>query len=180
MSAVSGAVMSLLLDAYQRRDKVGVITFRGDGAELALPPTNSVDVAAARMRGLSTGGRTPLADGLLKARGVVRTERMRDPQRRPLLVLLTDGKATVAADGSAARGTGGTAAVDDALKAAGMLAGTGTASVVVDCESGAVRLGLAGQVAAALGGSCLQLEELSADSVAGVVRAAQGGDVRAA
>ncbi|WP_060904212.1 magnesium chelatase subunit D family protein, partial [Streptomyces europaeiscabiei] len=60
MSAVKGAVLSLLLDAYQRRDKVGLVTFRGAAAEVALPPTSSVDAAAARLESLPTGGRTPL------------------------------------------------------------------------------------------------------------------------
>lgn len=173
MSAVSGAVLSLLRDAYQRRDKVGVVTFRGSAGEVALPPTSSVDTAATRMRNLRTGGRTPLADGLLTARRVVNTERMRDPQRRPLLVLLTDGKATVPL---AAEGTGSRSrrAVDDSLRSAGLLAGMGVASVVVDCENSPVRLKLADRLATVLGGPCLQLEELSADHVAGVVRAARG------
>ncbi|GAB3683321.1 putative cobaltochelatase [Saccharopolyspora tripterygii] len=169
MTAVSGAVLSLLRDAYQRRDKVGVITFRGDQAEVALPPTSSVDIAAARLRRMRTGGRTPLADGLLRAEHVIRTESTRDPQRRPLVVLLTDGKATVGV-----QGTRSAQAFDDALRAARVLAGTGTASVVVDCESGHVKLGLANQVATALGGPSLRLEELSAEHVAGVVRAVSG------
>ncbi len=180
MSAVSGAVLSLLRDAYQRRDKVGVVTFRGDTSEVALPPTSSVDMAATRMRQLRTGGRTPLADGLLTARKVVATERLRDPQRRTLLVLLTDGKATVAVDSAAGgRESGGKnatrsrKAVADALRAAGLLAEQGVASIVVDCENGPVRLGLASQVAVVLGAPCLRLEELSAESVAGVVRAAR-------
>ncbi|GAA2662271.1 MULTISPECIES: putative cobaltochelatase [Actinosynnema] len=165
MSAVSGAVISLLRDAYQRRDKVGVITFRGSEAETALPPTTSVDAAAARLRALRTGGRTPLADGLLRARRVLQSEKIRDPRRRPLLVLLTDGRAT-------ATGAGGDP-VRDALRAAGLLAADRVASVVVDCESGHIRLGMAARVAAALDGACLRLEELSADQVAGVVRAAR-------
>ncbi len=188
MSAVSGAVLSLLLDAYQRRDKVGVVTFRAGSAEIALPPTSSVDTAATRMRGVRTGGRTPLADGLLTARKVVTTERTRDPQRRPMLVLLTDGKATVPASGRAGtkgdppapQSKGSRVAVDDALRAAGLVAATGTASVVVDCERGHVRLGLANEVATVLGGPCLRLEELSADNVAGAVRAARDGSARAA
>ncbi|MEO6089450.1 MAG: putative cobaltochelatase [Umezawaea sp.] len=165
MSAVSGAVISLLRDAYQRRDKVGVVTFRGSSAEVALPPTTSVDAAAARLRRMRTGGRTPLADGLLKARRLLEIERLRDPRRRPLLVLLTDGRAT-------STGAGGDP-MRDALRAAGLLAGDGTASVVVDCEHGPIRLGLAAKVAVALDGACLRLEELSADQVAGVVRAAR-------
>lgn len=165
MSAVTGAVISLLRDAYQRRDKVGVVTFRGREAHVALPPTNSVDAAAARLRDLRTGGRTPLADGLLRARRVLETERVRDPRRRALLVLLTDGRAT-------ATGAGGDP-MRDALRAAGLLAADRVASVVVDCEHGPIRLGLAARVAGALGAACLRLEELSADQVAGVVRAAR-------
>ena len=67
MVQVKTAVLSLLLDAYRRRDTVGLVTFRGTGATLALPPTNSVDVAAARLRELPAGGRTPLAEGLIEA-----------------------------------------------------------------------------------------------------------------
>lgn len=79
MSAVKGAVLSLLLDAYQRRDKVGLVTFRGSSADVALPPTSSVDAAAVRLESLPTGGRTPLSAGLLKAHDVLRVERLRDP-----------------------------------------------------------------------------------------------------
>ena len=97
MGAVKGAVLSLLLDAYQRRDKVGMITFSGSAARVLLPPTSSVEAAAARLADLPTGGRTPLAAGLLRAHEVLRTERLRDPDRRPLLVVVTDGRATSAA-----------------------------------------------------------------------------------
>ncbi|GHH51954.1 putative cobaltochelatase [Lentzea cavernae] len=162
MSAVSGAVISLLRDAYQRRDKVGVVTFRGNQAEVALPPTTSVDAAATRLKKMRTGGRTPLADGLLKAHRVLEIERMRDPQKRPLVVLLTDGRAT-------SSGLGGDP-TKDALKAAGLL--EKTAVVVVDCEQGHVRLGLAQKIAEALQGTCVRLDQLSADHLAGVVRAA--------
>jgi magnesium chelatase subunit D len=164
MAAVKGAVLSLLLDAYQRRDKVGLVTFRGSGAELALPPTWSVEAAAARLRELPTGGRTPLAAGLLRASETLRVERVRDPQRRPLLVVVTDGRAT---------GTRGGAHVADAHAAAGLLAAAGTAAVVVDCESGPVRLGLAGQLGAHLGATTLRLEELAAESLAATVRTAR-------
>ncbi|MGY1689280.1 putative cobaltochelatase [Geodermatophilus sp. SYSU D01105] len=161
MGAVKGAVLSLLLDAYQRRDKVGLVTFRGTGADLALPPTWSVEAAAARLRELPTGGRTPLAAGLLRAHETLRVERVRDPQRRPLLVVVTDGRAT---------GARGSAAVADAHAAAGLLAAAGIAGVVVDCESGPVRLGLAGALGAALGARTLRLEELAAESLAATVR----------
>jgi magnesium chelatase subunit D len=162
MSAVTGAVISLLLDAYQRRDKVGLVTFRGSGAELVLPPTSSVEAAVTRLRRLGTGGQTPLAAGLLRAWRTLEIERLRDPRRRALLVLVTDGRATVSVGGEP---------VADAVRAAGLLAAGGVASVVVDCESGPVRLGLPARIAAALGGVCVRLDELSAERVSGMVRA---------
>jgi magnesium chelatase subunit D len=165
MSAVTGAVLSLLRDAYQRRDQVGVITFRGAEAEVALPPTSSIDAAVRRLSRLRTGGRTPLAQGLLRARKVLAVQRLRDPLRRPLLVVLTDGRATSAAAGHDP--------VQDALRAGSLLAADGVASVTVDCEHGPVRLGLAARVADALGGACLTLPELSAEHVTGVVHAAR-------
>ncbi|WP_405838694.1 putative cobaltochelatase [Streptomyces sp. NBC_01518] len=162
MSAVKGAVLSLLLDAYQRRDKVGLVTFRGSAADVALPPTSSVDAAAVRLESLPTGGRTPLAAGLLKAHDVLRVERLRDPARRALVVLVTDGRAT-----------GGPEPVALAGRAARLFAADGVASVVVDCETGPVRLGLAGQLAGELEGTAVTLDELRADSIAGLVKDVQ-------
>ncbi|GAA2742528.1 putative cobaltochelatase [Kitasatospora cinereorecta] len=159
MTAVKGAVLSLLMDAYQRRDKIGMVTFRGTGAELALPPTSSVEVGAARLEQLPTGGRTPLAAGLLRAHEVLRVERMRDPNRRPLLVVVTDGRAT-----------GGRDAVAQSHRAAGLLAAQGIASVVLDCESGPVRLGLSRTLAGHLGATAVTLDELRAEGVASLVR----------
>lgn len=167
MGAVKGAVLSLLLDAYQRRDKVGLITFRGAAAELALPPTSSVDAAAARLEQLPTGGRTPLAAGLLKAHEVLRIERLRDPSRRPLLVVVTDGRATSAGN---AGGRTDSSPRELAGHSARLLQAGGVASVVVDCESGPVRLGLAGVLARDLGGPAVTLDGLRADSLAGLVR----------
>jgi len=147
MAAVKGAVLSLLLDAYQRRDKIGLVTFRGESAQLTLPPTSSVDVAAARLTELPAGGRTPLADGLLLAHRTLARERMRDPSRQPLLVVLTDGRHTAGPEPG---------------PAAELLARSGVTAVVVDCETGRVRLGLAGVLAARLGAGLLTLAELAA------------------
>jgi magnesium chelatase subunit D len=169
MGAVKGAVLSLLLDAYQRRDKVGLVTFRGGDAELALPPTWSVEAAAARLTALPTGGRTPLAAGLLRAHETLRVERVRDPQRRPLVVVVTDGRAT----GPRLPGRHSGRHLDDAYAAAGLLRAAGTAGVVVDCESGPVRLGLAGVLGQHLGATTLRLEELAAESLAATVRSAR-------
>ncbi|KDN19246.1 putative cobaltochelatase [Amycolatopsis rifamycinica] len=161
MREVKSAVLSLLLDAYQRRDKVGLVTFRGDAAELALPPTISVDAAASRLEGLPTGGRTPLAEGLLEAARVLRVEQIRDPRRRPLLVVVTDGRATSGPD-----------AVGRAQAAAGLLAGVTT--IVMDCESGRMRLGLAADLAAHLGADHVPLADVAAESLAAAVRARTG------
>ncbi|MBF6517258.1 magnesium chelatase subunit D family protein [Nocardia cyriacigeorgica] len=171
LSAVTGAVVALLRDAYQRRDKVAVITVRGAEAELVLPPTSSVDIAVRRLAGMRTGGKTPLATGLLKAREVVLRERVRDPRRRPMLVLLTDGRAT-----------GGTDPVIRARAAARLLAAEAVTAMVVDCERGMIRLGLAAELARELRGDCVRLGELTGDAVAGVVResARSVGAIRAA
>ena len=157
MGAVKGAVLSLLTDAYQRRDKVALVTFRGATAELALPPTGSVEAAVARLAVVPTGGRTPLSAGLLRAAEVLRVEAVRDPSRRALVVVVTDGRHT---SGPAPE------------LAAAHLARTRAACVVVDCESGPVRLGLAGELGARLGGVALRLEELSAGALTAIVKAA--------
>jgi len=162
MRAAKGAVLSLLLDAYQRRDKVGMVTFRADGAELVLPPTSSVEAGARRLATLATGGRTPLAAGLARSAEVLAAEKIRDPARRPLLVIVTDGRATRGTDADLARATA-------------MLAGA--AAVVVDCETGPIRLGLAGALAGRLGAALVSLEDLpaaGAGTLAGIVRAARG------
>jgi magnesium chelatase subunit D len=159
MEAVKGAVLSLLLDAYQRRDKVGLICFRGVGAQLLLPPTSSVDAAASRLESMPTGGQTPLAAGLAEAHATLLRERLRDPLRRPLLVVVTDGRHTIGGEPEAA-----------ALR----LRCDGIAAVVVDCEAGPVRLGLAGLLAETLGALYLDLHDLgdlSVRTLAGSVRA---------
>jgi magnesium chelatase subunit D len=159
MSAVSGATLSLLRDAYQRRDKVAVITFRGAGAQILLPPTSSVHIASRRLARFDTGGKTPLAQGLLAARDMVARERVREPARRSLVVVLTDGRAT-----------GGPDPVGRAGAAAALLAAEGAAAVVVDCETSWVRLELAEQLAGMLGAPTVRLAQLR--TLAGVVRGA--------
>jgi magnesium chelatase subunit D len=163
MSAVKAAVLSLLLDAYQRRDKVGLVTFRGTGATVTLPPTSSVEAGAARLRSLPSGGRTPLAAGLLTARQVLEVERRRDPSRAPLLVLLSDGRGNVGPD-----------PVRAAQRAAAGLAIDDVAAVVVDCESGPVRLGLAAAIATELDATLVRLDELAADGLRSLVADLRG------
>jgi magnesium chelatase subunit D len=158
MSAVSGAALSLLRDAYQRRDKVAVITFRQQDAQLLLPPTSSVHIAGRRLAQFDTGGRTPLAQGLLAARDVVVREKARDRARRSLVVVLTDGRAT-----------GGPDPLGRARVAAARLVAEGAAAVVVDCETSHVRLGLAEQLAGYLGTPAVRLAHLRADALTALV-----------
>ncbi|MCX2711455.1 magnesium chelatase subunit D family protein [Mycolicibacterium sp. J2] len=161
MSAVSGATLSLLRDAYQRRDKVAVVTFRQDRAQLLLPPTSSVYIAGRRLARFDTGGKTPLAQGLLAARDVILREKARDRARRPLVVVLTDGRAT-----------GGPDPLGRTEMAARLLAAEGTAAVVVDCETSYVRLGLATRLAGQLGAPAVRLSQLQAGELTSLVKSA--------
>jgi magnesium chelatase subunit D len=163
MAAVSGATMSLLRDAYQRRDKIAVITFRQQQATVLLPPTSSVHIAGRRLAGFDTGGKTPLAQGLLTARDVVVREKARDRARRSLVVLLTDGRAT-----------GGRDPVGRAEAAAARLAAEGVAAVVVDCETSYVRLGLAEHLAGHLRAPTVRLTQLRADDLTQMVKRQAG------
>ncbi|MBC7595745.1 MAG: magnesium chelatase subunit D family protein [Kineosporiaceae bacterium] len=169
MEQVKAAIISLLLDAYQRRDKVGLITFRQDRAELVLPPTSSVDIAAARMRDLPAGGRTPLAEALLLADRTLRLERIRDPRRRPLLVVITDGRATYGKD-----------AIGRSQQVARHLAATSVASLVIDCETGKFAMGLARELSNQLLAEYVPLGDVSASALTAAVRIStelRGSDV---
>ncbi|AQA01523.1 magnesium chelatase [Mycobacterium sp. MS1601] len=161
MRHVKTAILSLLLDAYRRRDRVGLVTFRDAGAEVALPVTGSVDIAARRLEDLPAGGRTPLAEGLLQAADVVRRERLRDPSRRPLLVVVTDGRATAGPD-----------PVGRSRQAAQMLAAQGVSAIVVDCETGRMRMGLARTLAEHMAAEYVALTELNAQVLTDIVQGA--------
>lgn len=158
MEAVKGAVLSLLTDAYQQRDQVAVISFRGESAQLLLPPTRSVDLAETNLRELPTGGRTPLPHALSVA-----LETLEKTDMPPLLVLLSDGKANVAL-------TDGNDPWQESLRFAELLAERGVPGLVLDTETGYLRLGKARQLAQALGAECLTLEELSAENLALTIR----------
>ncbi|MDP8975733.1 MAG: AAA family ATPase [Actinomycetota bacterium] len=164
MEAVKGAVLGLLLDAYQRRDRVALVTFRGEGAEVALRPTGSVEVARARLEQLPTGGRTPLAAGLSSALEVAAAAS--PGGHHPLLVMVSDGRATA--------GPEGIDPVEAAVRVAGSIHRQGVASVVIDAETGPTRLGLARTLAEAMGGRYLTLPELTATTLVSAVRRAAG------
>ena len=143
MAQVKAAVLGLLTDAYQRRDKVALVTFRGEEAVVQLAPTSSVERAAEALRALPTGGKTPLAQGLEQTELIIRTEQRRDPSRRALAIIVTDGRAR---DREAA------------LHAIHSLARAAAGIVVIDGEQGPVRLGLATRLAEAAGAEILPLE----------------------
>jgi magnesium chelatase subunit D len=164
MEALKGAVLNLLTDAYQQRDEVAVVAFRGQHAELLLGPTRSVDLAEQGLRELPTGGRTPLPHALQLALDTLQRAAGNAGSNPPLLVLLTDGKGNVPlADGGDPW--------RESLALAELLAERRVPALVIDTENGYLRLGRAAQLAQALGAECLTLEELSADSLALTVRA---------
>jgi magnesium chelatase subunit D len=166
MAASKGAVMSLLLDAYQKRDRIAMITFRRKEASLLLPPTSSVDVAGRLLRELPVGGRTPLSAALAKAYEILMPQLRRDPSLRPLAVLVTDGKANVSLEK-------GTSAADEALRMAQRIGrDTRIRWIVIDTEEQKrVRFGLAQHMALALEGECCHLDGLKA---ADLIRVAKG------
>jgi magnesium chelatase subunit D len=161
MDAAKGAVLGLLTDAYQRRDRVALISMRGDRADVLLQPTASGEIARMRLVDLPVGGTTPLAEGLQAGLGMA-TSPNNDPGRVPMLIVITDGRATHAADGQ------------DPLAAARQVAdeiGRRALDVVVlDAEAGSPRLGLAKDLADRMGASYLPLDDLRPQHVEDVVR----------
>jgi magnesium chelatase subunit D len=155
MALAKGAVMSLLLRAYQTRDEVALIAFRGTTAEVLLPPATSVQLASVRLRVLPTGGRTPLALALRRA-GTLVQQRAAVAQRTatPTLVIVSDGRANVALAGGDPNA--------DALAEARLLRAAGVGAIVVDTEDGPIRLGRAWLLATELGGAYVRLADLSA------------------
>jgi magnesium chelatase subunit D len=170
IEAAKGAVLSLLLDAYQRRDRVALVTFAGDTATVVLRPTGSVEVARTRLAALPTGGRTPLAAGLRTALEVARQAHRQDPGRRAVLVVVTDGRATSGSETSRQGTSGvGSTPTDEALAAAAEVRAAGLDVLVVDAEDSAVRLGLARTLADHMGARHTVLPDLAGAPLAGVV-----------
>ncbi|MFI5265970.1 MAG: magnesium chelatase subunit D family protein [Chloroflexota bacterium] len=166
MTATKGAILSLLLDAYQKRDQVGLISFRGRSGEVLLPPTNSVDLAERQLRQLPTGGRTPLSHALQLGLVTIERHRALHQESVPLFVLISDGRPNVSLSGRDP--------VQEARELAAEYAGKHIQSVVIDTETVGLRLGLAESLAADMGAQYFRLEELDAGHVAGAVREALG------
>ncbi len=167
MAETKAAMQALLVEAYQKRDRVGLITFGGAGARLALPPTRSVRVAARHLADLPVGGPTPIAAGLALAARTVASARLRDPGALPLVVLISDGRANVALGADA---TGSPEA--DAINQARRLGDAGIAGLVIDTETGPVRLGLARRIAHAWNVRVQPLDDLGGRLLPDVIRRA--------
>ena len=166
MVAAKGAVISLLMDAYQRRDRVAMIAFRGTQSEVVLPPTGSPKLAQQRLDNLPTGGRTPLAQALADAQRLIRQQRQRSPDTPPLLVIVSDCRANVGMSGSGDP-------YADALRISEELRQDKVHSIVLDPAPRSNRFGLVERVADALGGEYIPLTELRADAIRKAVRRVQ-------
>ena len=174
MVAAKGAVISLLMDAYQRRDRVAMIAFRGAQSEVVLPPTGSAKLAQQRLDNLPTGGRTPMARALADAQRLIRQQRERSPDMPPLLVLVSDCRANVGMDKGM---SGGGDPYEDALRMCEELRQDKVQAIVLDPAPRSNRFGLVERVADALGGEYIPLSELRADAIRAAVRGAQDSEL---
>lgn len=162
MNATKGAILSLLADAYQRRDRVGLIVFQKDRATLVLPPTNSVQLAQRALVDIPVGGKTPLSAGLLMATDVLRREKQIHPDIQPLLIVLTDGAGNVS--------IGTLPPNEEAHHFADLIANDKIKSLVINMEHAAFDQGLAKQLAEHLDAPCFALNEMKAENLYHTVR----------
>lgn len=163
MSATKGAILSLLTDAYQRRDRVGLVVFQKDRANLVLPPTNSVQLAQRALADIPVGGKTPLSAGLILAHEVIKKDKRLHPEVMPLIILLTDGAGNVAVSNLPAQ--------EEAHNLADEIAEDEIRSVVINMEHAAFDQGLAKALAEHLKAPCYTLAELKAENLYQTVRA---------
>ncbi len=162
MSATKGAILSLLNDAYQRRDRVGLVVFQKDRALTVLPPTNSVQLAQHALADIPVGGKTPLSAGLTLALETFTRERLSHPEVLPLMVLLTDGAGNVS--------LGNLPPQEEAMLVADRIRESEIRSVVINMEHAAFDQGLANAVADRLGAPCYTHQELKAEHLYRAVR----------
>ena len=156
MKAVKGVVFKMLADTYQKRDRVGMIAFRRDRAEVLLPITRSIEFAQKKLAALPTGGKTPLAQGLIKAEDMLDRLYKQDPLQDPVLILITDGRATNSLNKN-------TDPVRDALSEAERIGHRHMLTAVIDTESGFIKLGLAKELAQKMGASYFHVDKISED-----------------
>ncbi|KFD42132.1 magnesium chelatase [Peptococcaceae bacterium SCADC1_2_3] len=164
MVETKGAILSLLLDAYQKRDRIGMVVFRGDKAEVLLPPTSSVEMAHKLLEELPTGGKTPLSAGLIKAFEVAKAHLYKDPHTSPLLILVSDGKGNVS--------LGEEKPLVEARRAAEIIRNDERIkALVIDVEKGTfLTFGLARELALTLGADYYKIEDLKADTLVQAIK----------
>lgn len=162
MTATKGAIMSLLTDAYQRRDRVGLIVFQKDRAQVVLPPTNSVVLAKSALQTIPVGGKTPLSAGLLLAYEVIAREKRLNPDIIPLMILLTDGAGNVS--------IGDRPPQEEAHYIADQIKQEDIKTVTINMEHVAFDQGLAAKLAERLGGPCYTLAQMRAEILLDTVR----------
>ncbi len=162
MKAAKEAVLSMLLDSYQKRDRIGLVAFRKEGARTLLDITASVDLAHRRLQELPTGGRTPLAAGLYQAWQLLKARRLKDPEMLPMVVLVTDGRAN--------RALWSQDPVEDAVRAAELIRHDHIRSVVIDTEKDFISLHIARQVAQAMEADYYKVDELCGEQLRTIVK----------
>jgi magnesium chelatase subunit D len=157
-------VLSLLLDAYQKRDRVALVAFRGEDADVLLPPTGSVELAYKLLEELPTGGKTPLSHGMAMGYQVLDNVLRKDPDICPLMILISDGKANVSLSG----GKPSPESMDIAQKIGedGRIR-----AIVIDVENkGLVNFGLAAALSARMGGSYYRIDDLKSDTIVEILK----------
>jgi len=162
MTATKGAILSLLTDAYQHRDRVGLVVFQKNQAQVVLPPTNSVQLAQKALADIPVGGKTPLSAGLALAYTVIQRDKLAHPDVMPLMIILTDGAGNVS--------MGPFPPQEEAHLIAKQIREAGIKSVVINMEHASFDQGLAQRLAEHLGGPCYTLQELRADLLYRAVR----------
>jgi Mg-chelatase subunit ChlD len=167
MEATKGAIFSLLIDAYQKRDKVCMITFQHEKAVLVLPPTSSVETAQRVLTRIPVGGKTPLPAGMLLAYEVIRREKIKNADTLPLFILLTDGDGNVSLTGLPP--------LAESLAIADVMARDQIHSLVINTEHRALDKGRAQQIADHLRAPCYLLNDLKAETLFSAIRGVLAG-----
>ena len=160
MTETKGAILSLLKDAYVKRDKVCLIAFRGNEAQVLLPPTRSVDRGVRMLETMAVGGRTPLNHGIAKGMQVIQSELKKNPGILPYMIMITDGKGNVSID-KTLKPKQELMEISEKLRAFPYIN-----TMVLDIErKGAMSFGIAREMALRMGSSYQKIETLKSDSI---------------
>ena len=162
MKETKAAIISLLIDAYQKRDKVALVVFKQNSAELILPPTSSVELAKKQLEHIPTGGKSPLNHGLMTGFQCIMAELKKHKECKPLLVLISDGRVNVSINKDMNP-------TEEANQIALQIKQKQIDSLVIDTEKGFVRLGKLQAIADTMGAKYLKIEDLKAESIVSAI-----------